>query len=312
MWEKSEIFPRAWRLNRSTISANLELIWEMSVKKLIVTTMMLALVAAGAAHGQDAEDGVVATVNGEEVRESDVAMLFSSLPAQYRQFELTAIYPQLVESLVDRKLLAQAARREGLADTAAVKHRLAYLTDEVLQNTFLTLRVEAKLTEERLRAAYETMIAARPADVEVRARHILLESEEDAKAVFAELEAGADFAELAKQKSTGPSAANGGDLGYFTQAQMVPAFAQAAFALEPGAITAAPVKTQFGWHVIKVEDRRETPPPSFEEVQTSIRDQEARQLIGEITGSLRAAADVRRFGPDGEEIAASPGENENN
>ena len=284
------------------------------MKRLIVATTMLALVAVGAAHGQsgDAEDGVVATVNGEEIRESDVAMLFSSLPAQYSQFELTAIYPQLVESLVDRKLLAQAARREGLADTAEVKHRLAYLTDEVLQDAFLNLGVEAKLTEERLRAAYETMIAARPPDVEVRARHILLEGEEDAKAVIAELEAGADFAELAKQKSTGPSGANGGDLGYFTQARMVPAFAQAAFALEPGAITTAPVKTQFGWHVIKVEDRRETPPPSFEEVQTTIRDQQARQLISELTASLRAAAEVRRFGPDGEEIAASPSKNENN
>ncbi len=284
------------------------------MKRLIVTTMMLALVAAGAAHGQsdDAEDGLVATVNGEEIRESDVAMMFSFLPAQYRQFELTTIYPQLVERLVDRRLLAQAARREGLADTAEVKRRLVYLTNEVLQNAFLTLRVEAKLTEERLRAAYETMIAARPPNVEIRARHILLEGEEDAKSVIAELEAGADFAELAKQKSTGPSGANGGDLGYFTPAKMVPAFAQAAFALEPGAITTAPVKTQFGWHVIKVEDRRETPPPSFEEVRTSIRDQEARQLIGELTGSLRAAADVRRFGRDGDEIAASPGGNENN
>lgn len=282
------------------------------MKRLIVTTMMLVLVAVGAAHGQDAEDGVVATVNGEEIRGSDVAMLFSSLPAQYRQSTIDTIYPRLVESLVDRKQLAQAARREGLADTAEVKRRLAYFTDETLQNAFFAHRVEAKLTEERLRAAYETMIAARQPDVEVRARHILLEGEEDAKAVIAELEAGADFAELAKRKSTGPSGANGGDLGYFTQAKMVPAFAQAAFALEPGAITTAPVETRFGWHVIKVEDRRETPPPSFEEVQTTIRDQQARQLISELTASLRAAAEVRRFGPDGEEIAASPSKNENN
>lgn len=284
------------------------------MKRLIVTTMMLVLVAVGAAHGQsgDAEDGVVATVNGEEIRGSDVAMLFSSLPAQYRQSTIDTIYPRLVESLVDRKQLAQAARREGLADTAEVKRRLAYFTDETLQNAFFAHRVEAKLTEERLRAAYETMIAARQPDVEVRARHILLEGEEDAKAVIAELEAGADFAELAKRKSTGPSGANGGDLGYFTQAKMVPAFAQAAFALEKGAITTAPVETRFGWHVIKVEDRRETPPPSFEEVQTTIRDQQARQLISELTASLRAAAEVRRFGPDGEEIAASPSKNENN
>lgn len=279
------------------------------MKRLIVTTMMLVLVAVGAAHGQsgDAEDGVVATVNGEEIRGSDVAMLFSSLPAQYRQSTIDTIYPRLVESLVDRKLLAQAARREGLADTAEVKRRLAYFTDETLQNAFFAHRVEAKLTEERLRAAYETMIAARQPDVEVRARHILLEGEEEAKAVIAELEAGADFAELAKRKSTGPSGANGGDLGYFTQAKMVPAFA-----LEKGAITTAPVETRFGWHVIKVEDRRETPPPSFEDVRTSIRDQQARQLISELTASLRAAAEVRRFGPDGEEIAASPSKNENN
>ncbi|NJO38685.1 MAG: hypothetical protein HC871_15110, partial [Rhizobiales bacterium] len=131
---------------------------------------------------------------------------------------------------------------------------------------------------------------------EVRARHILLASEDDAKAVIAELEGGADFSELAKEKSTGPSGPQGGDLGYFKKGQMVPEFGDAAFAMDVGSTSAAPVKTQFGFHVIKVEDKRKVE-PSFEETEPQIRQEVARAIVTALVEDLRGRRDHRALQP---------------
>jgi peptidyl-prolyl cis-trans isomerase C len=122
-----------------------------------------------------------------------------------------------------------------------------------------------------IKARYDKEVAATPPEEEISARHILVETEEEAKALITELDAGKDFAELAKEKSTGPSAGQGGDLGFFTKGRMVPEFEAAAFEITPGEYGKEPVKTQFGWHVIKVEERRETAPPAFEEVADQVR-----------------------------------------
>jgi peptidyl-prolyl cis-trans isomerase C len=133
----------------------------------------------------------------------------------------------------------------------------------------------------------------------------LLETEEDAKAVIAELKGGADFAETAKAKSTGPSADNGGDLGFFTKGRMVPEFSEAAFAMKVGEVSSTPVQTQFGWHVIKVDDRRQAPPPSFEESVDQLRDEGARQIIAAELVSLREGLEIKTFNLDGSEIEAA-------
>ena len=154
--------------------------------------------------------------------------------------------------------------------------------------------------EDALRKRYEESIKdSAEQGEEVKARHILVACEEDAKAIIEELKKGADFAKLAAEKSTGPSGTSGGDLGYFTADAMVPEFSEAAFALKPGEITEAPVQTQFGWHVIKVEDRRAVQPPSFEQMQPQLAQEMTREILTKAIEELRAGVDIKRYGPDG-------------
>jgi peptidyl-prolyl cis-trans isomerase C len=149
-------------------------------------------------------------------------------------------------------------------------------------------------------ARYETFLEENPPKQEIKARHILLENEEDAKAVIEALDGGADFAELAKERSTGPSGANGGDLGFFTADMMVADFSDAAFALEPGSYSAEPVQTQFGWHVILVEETREGAQPPLDEVREQLVAELQTQAVQEMLTELRAAAGVENLrDPDG-------------
>ena len=271
---------------------------------LLAGVLALGLGQTAVCHAQTAGGGVVARVNGEAITSADMSMFYESLPAEYRQAPMDALYGQLLEGLIDRKLLALAAREAGLFDDETVKQRLAYVEDGVLQEVYLGQVIDAEVSDERLRAAYDALVASQADNQEVHARHILLDSEADARAVIAELGAGADFAEMARRHSTGPSAPDGGDLGYFAREQMVPEFADAAFALEVGASTTEPVRTQFGWHVIKVEDRRAVEPPRFEAVQVELRNQEVQTVIIELMQRLHAGAAVTRFDAAGDPIAA--------
>jgi peptidyl-prolyl cis-trans isomerase C len=284
----------------------------MDRSALIVLPLLCGL-AVGPAFAQSADtkgaapdtDPVVAIVGGEKLYGSEVNLMHQSLPAQYRQLPLQMIYPQLVERLVDRKLLATAAIDAGVKGDKDYKRRAAYAIEALLQEIYVVRKIESVLTEERLRADYEKMIADLPSEDEVKASHILLETEDEAKAVIAEIKGGADFVEVAKAKSTGPSAANGGDLGYFTKGRMVPEFSEAAFAMKVGEVGDEPVKTQFGWHVIKVEERRKAPPPSFEESVDKLRDEGAREIIAAELASLRQGIEIKMFNPDGSEIIAT-------
>lgn len=270
--------------------------------------IIFSTIGAVAALAQGAEDNVVATVNGEAIRNSDMTMFYDSLPDQYRQVPMESLYAQLIEGLVETRLLAQAARKVGLMDDITVKQRLAFVTIDVLQQAYLDQLLETEITDERLRAAYAEMAATiEPVD-EISARHILLADEDAAKAVIEELDGGGDFAGLAKKRSTGPSGSNGGDLGYFTKEQMVAPFAEAAFALAPGEYTKLPVKTQFGWHVIMVEDQRVSGPPSFEASQAELSRDIAKEFVLEFMAELRDAAEISRYDPQGNEMEAPPRE----
>jgi peptidyl-prolyl cis-trans isomerase C len=238
------------------------------------------------------EDKVVVTVNGVPVRQSEIRLMFESLPAEARRYPFAALYPQLLQRMVDRKLLAQAGRDAGMDQNAAYERRIAFAADEALQDMYLESVVNAALEEDKLHAAYEKAVAERPAGEEVHARHILVKSEEEARQVIADLEGGADFAKLAEERSTGPSGKQGGDLGFFERGDMVAAFSDAAFALQPGETTSDPVQTQFGWHVIMVEDRREAATPTFEEMRDELRNQEARAAITAAITALRESANV--------------------
>jgi len=151
------------------------------------------------------------------------------------------------------------------------------------------------MTDAALKEHYETTVAALSPEIEVHARHVLVTTEAEALEIIDELDKGADFAELAKAHSIGPSAAKGGDLDYFSHSGMVPEFADAAFAMELDEISKRPIRTQFGWHVVHVIDRREAPPPSFEDMEASLREQLSQEIGAGIIDELRGSATIEEF-----------------
>jgi len=264
-----------------------------------------ALFLAGGALGQEEEgtDPVVATVDGEQVHLSEVQAAAQNLPEQYRQMPLAMLYEPLLDRVIDYRLLANEAEQRNLDQDPDVQPALEQARAQVLRDALVQKRIEEGITEDKLRAAYEARKEAENfTKEEVHARHILVPSKEDAEALIAQLEQGADFAALAEEHSTGPSADAGGDLGYFSRDQMVPEFADAAFALEGGEIATEPVQTQFGWHVIEVLDKRSTE-PSFEESAPQLRQELAREIVSDLVASLREDADIERFAMDGSPLA---------
>jgi len=245
-------------------------------------------------------DPVVATVNGVQVRLSEIEVAHQSLPPQYRALPMEQVFSALLERLIDAKLVVQEGRRNKVQDDAAFKKRMAFVEEQVTQDFWIQREVTQKATPERLRALYEERLKTIPAEEEVRARHILVATEDEAKAVLADLKKGVPFDKIAREKSTDKaSGAEGGDLGWFKKADMVKEFADAAFALKRGALSDAPIRTQFGFHVILLEDRRQTPPPAFEELVDQIRDTVAREAVGAMLDRLRAGAKVEKFNIDG-------------
>lgn len=276
----------------------------MAHQRTLAAALVLALawtpLAAWAQQAEVEEDPVVARVNGDEVRRSEVLTLASRLPPQY-QSQIVQIYPLLVQRVIDFRLAGRAGREAGLAENEEVKRRTKAAEREAIRDLYLEQKIEAGVTEETLKARYEEMVEETPPVTERKARHILLETEDAAKEVIAELDEGADFAELAKEHSTGPSAEQGGDLGYFTSDQMVPEFSQAAEKLEPGEYSEEPVKSEFGWHVIKVEDRREKPAPSFDELEPQLREEASRAIMDGLIKELRSQAEIEVL-PAGEAL----------
>lgn len=286
----------------------------MQFKTVALSALGLALLT-GAALAQDqpaasGEDTVVARIGDHEIHLSDVEAAAADLPEQYRQMPFQMIYGPLLDRVIDARLLAIEAEEENLDEEPELQPALERARAGVLSDALMRRRVTEGVTDEKVQALYEERKSDPEfAREEVHARHILLESEEDARAVIEELEGGADFAELAKERSTGPSAPNGGDLGFFTREQMVPEFADAAFDLEVDAVTEEPVQTQFGWHVIKVLDKR-TAEPSFEETAPALRQEVAREVVTELLAELRDERTIERFNIDGspmtEEEGAAP------
>jgi peptidyl-prolyl cis-trans isomerase C len=263
--------------------------------------------AAPAKPAEALKDPVVAIVNGQKIRLSELEVAKQSLPQQYRNMPMTAIYPALLDRIVDSKLVEQDGRKHKVTDDPAFKKRMAFVEEQVIQDFWLQKEIAAKVTPEKLKQAYQERLKTMPAEEEVHARHILVATEAEAKAIIADLKKGADFDKLAREKSTDKaSGAEGGDLGWFKKTDMVKEFADAAFALKKGALTDQPVKTQFGYHVIQVEDRRRAPPPSFEEMSDQIRQDLARETVTAMLNQLRGNAKIEKFNVDGSKPAPAP------
>ncbi len=240
------------------------------------------------------EDPLLARVNGEEIRWADIVESARGLPEPYRS-QVEVIFPALLERLIDVRLIAWAGRRAGLAEDEAVRRQVAEFEDRLISETFIQREVAEQITIAMVRAGYDAYVAGLAARAEVRARHILLDNEADATAVIATLDAGADFAELAQERSLGPSAERGGDLDYFTRDNMTPEFAEAAFELEVGEYSRSPVKTVFGWHVIKVEDRRAEEQAGFFQMRAELREKITRELMDELLRDLRERAEIELY-----------------
>jgi peptidyl-prolyl cis-trans isomerase C len=264
-----------------------------------------AAVAQGTSQSAPA-DPVVAKVNGQDVHLSDLKDAAQALPENLRGMPPQTLYPMLLEQLIDGRALVAEARKTGIDKDPAVQRQVAAAQDRALQTAVLSKEVAPSITDEAVRARYDHDMAGKPGEEEVHARHILVENEAEAKKIIADLKGGADFAALAKQYSKDPSGAQqGGDLGFFKQGEMVPEFATAAFALQPGQTSPTPVRSQFGWHVIQVVERRRTEPPKFEDAKDELRQKMIQEGVQKVVAKARAAASVEKFNLDGSQVRAT-------
>jgi peptidyl-prolyl cis-trans isomerase C len=255
---------------------------------------------AGAPQPVDtANDPVIAIVEGAAIKRSELQMVQRSLPAQFQQMPLEILFPMLIDRMIDAKLLAMAGRRDNLQNEPELRARIATYEERLIQEIYLTRKIAAAATEEAVQARYKKFIAENPAESEVSARHILVATEQKAKEITAQIKAGGDFAKLAAENTIDPSGkASGGDLGFFKKGEMVPEFSEAAFKLKEGEVTDAPVKTQFGWHVIRVDKIRQQA-QSLDEVREEIANQISQEVVTAEVAKLRAGASVQRFNLDG-------------
>jgi peptidyl-prolyl cis-trans isomerase C len=244
-------------------------------------------------------DPVVARVDGEPILLSDLAAAARDLPEELRGAPPQMLYPLLLDQMIAGRAVTAAARRAQLDQDAEVRARVRRAEEQELQQAWLSREISARVNDAAIRARYDSEIAGRPAEQEVRARHILVPTESEARAALAEIRGGADFMAVAQRRSTGPGAREGGDLGFFRRGDMVPEFAEAAFALQAGQVSENPVRSPFGWHVIKVEERRTAAPPPFEEVAQAIRQQLMEAEVTAAVERARDAARVERFNLDG-------------
>jgi peptidyl-prolyl cis-trans isomerase C len=261
---------------------------------------------AAPAATSSGDDPVIARVNGQVVHRSDLDIQLRNAPQQLQQQPFDKIYPALLNSLVNTQLLDQAARKARLDQNSQVKQEIAAAQTQILVNAYVGSIARTQITEAKVRQAYDQYAKEAPKTEEVHARHILVSSEQEAKDIIDQLKKGADFATLAKDKTIDPSGkSNGGDLGYFTKQDMVPEFANAAFAMKPGDFSQTPVHTQFGWHVIKVEDKRAGKAGTYEQVAPELQNQMVQQIVAAKLQELRGQAKVETYGPDGKALATA-------
>jgi peptidyl-prolyl cis-trans isomerase C len=255
--------------------------------------LAIILLTSAPLRAEDANP-VLAKVNGAEIRQSDVALAEEELGPSLAQMDPATKKDNVLSFLIDMKIVSKAAEDKKVENSEEFKKRLAFTRNRLLMDSLLASEGKAATTDEAMKKVYEDASKQIAGEQEVHARHILVESEDEAKAIAEELKKGADFAELAKKKSKDPGASDGGDLGFFTKDQMVPEFSNVAFALEPGKIS-DPVKSQFGWHIIKVEEKRNRKAPDFEQVKSQIETYVVRKAQADYVAKLRETAKVERM-----------------
>ncbi|MDD5392051.1 MAG: peptidylprolyl isomerase [Thiothrix sp.] len=262
--------------------------------------------AGAAAPAADAKgaDAVVATVNGQNITKSTLDTVIGMVRGSSPDAKVDT--KAVLDDLIITEIARQEANKSGLADRADIKQKLQDITDKLVLNAWTQDKAASfKITDEELKASYDKQISAGD-KFEYHARHILMKTKEEAQGVIKELDNKGDFAELAKKSSDGPSASTGGDLGWFKLATMVKPFAEAVAKMEPGTITKEPVQTEFGFHVIKLEERREVKPPEFDAVKPQLQRQMEQEKMLKYMEELRTKADVKVLLPEEKAADAKP------
>ncbi|MBE1236084.1 peptidylprolyl isomerase [Phaeovibrio sulfidiphilus] len=264
--------------------------------------------AAGGALAQAPADPVVARINGTDLHLSVIQARFDNLKASQPQMAalpLSVVYEQILEGVVDAKLLTEAGRKAGLDKDPEVQKDLATLLDQLVGNAWVAKVLHDRITDQDIQKRYDELKASFKPEKEVHARHILVDTEEAAKKLIERLKKGEDFAKLANENTQDPGGRqNGGDLGFFSAERMVPEFSQAAFAMKKGEVSPKPVKSSFGWHVIKVEEFRDSQFPPLDAVREQIRAMLAQQVIDQELTRLKKEAKVEMFDMDGKPLKA--------
>ncbi len=282
----------------------------LTLRSVLAAASLFAAPAAFAQSGAPAAapanaNPVVATVNGMNIYMSDIQADAQSAPAQMQQLPPDQLFQLLVNQEVDRKALLVAAQKEGLQNNPDVAKAMQNAANIRLENAYIQEKVAPQVSDTAVQAEYNRDYAGKPGPEQVEARHILVQTQAQAQEIINQLNKGADFAKLAEKDSIDPGAKNGGELGWFSQDEMVPAFATAAFALKPGQYTKTPVQTQFGWHVILCEGKRTAPTPALADVQDQIKQKLADQAVQATLDQVRSQVQVQIFIADG--TPAKPG-----
>lgn len=264
----------------------------------------IALTAVPTLSQAKAEDGgVAAVVNGNKIYKSQVETFMKA--NNVKAEDQSKVYPIVLDQLVDERLLQDAAHSANIEKSAEFQQRLAQLKENLAKQTYLENYLKDKVNDKVVKAEYEKLKKENKGVEEIHARHILLKTEDEAKQVIKSLDNGAKFEDLAKERSTDPSGKNGGDIGYVAKSDpILPAFTEAAFKVKPGTYAKEPLKTQLGWHVIMVEDKRERVVPELKTVEERIRNGLAQEAVKKLIQSLSTKADIKRFGMDGKPLAA--------
>jgi peptidyl-prolyl cis-trans isomerase C len=245
---------------------------------------------------------VVARVNGADITRQEVLESAADLPEQIRA-QIDLVFPQLLNRYIGLKLLGDKGRAENLAEDPEVKKLMSEYEIQAIRQVYVTRHLNQQVTDDAVKARYEQRLKDNPPPEEVRAAHILVKTEDEAKVIIEQLKGGADFATIAKEKSTDKgSGANGGELGWFAKNVMVKEFADAAFAMKPNEYSQAPVKSQFGYHIIKLEERRTQPAPSLDSQREQIRAELSEESVQALVQTLRKEAKVEILGPDGKAV----------
>lgn len=262
-----------------------------------------------ATAAEPAGDPVIARINGEDIKASDFRRELMLLGPQAQQVPMQMLYPELLQKMIATKVVSAQGYAEKMQNDPEVKAQMKDAEAQIVAQVYVRKTIQPKISEAKIKERYDQLSAKFKPQDEVHARHILMPTEAEAQDIIKQLKGGADFAKLAKEKSrdTG-SAQKGGDLGFFTRDVMVKQFADAAFAMKPGELTEKPVKTEFGYHVIKVEEKRKSSPPPMTQVHDQIAGQIGQEMTNELVKGLEAKAKIERFNIDGTPLktAAAP------